>query len=234
MDAKTYVCQHCGTVFTEDYRKNERVKRTTPPRFCCTKCSHARCLSLEAKRKIGRASKSKWIKQADGKWDETHQNFIKAGVESSRKRGKILHELAIQEILKADPKTLSFDRLRKRLLHECNFTCQKCGNSEWLGQPIALEIEHIDGNHQNNEYSNLMVLCPNCHAQTKTYRGRNKGMNTETRKKFPSDEKLIELAKTHHTVRQLLLACRMSPMGKNYYTMKAAILRLGLNEVKFY
>lgn len=44
--------------------------------------------------------------------------------------------------------------------------------TEWLGQPIPLELEHRDGNSSNNELENLELLCPNCHAQT--YRSRNR------------------------------------------------------------
>jgi hypothetical protein len=67
-------------------------------------------------------------------------------------------------------------KLRKRLIREgfFNHKCYKCNNTEWLGQPISLELEHIDGNHDNNNLSNLTLLCPNCHAQTSTYRGKNK------------------------------------------------------------
>lgn len=65
--------------------------------------------------------------------------------------------------------------LRLRLLKEGYFDpiCQNCGLSTWLNQPIPLELHHIDGNHKNNSLSNLQILCPNCHAQTKTYRGKN-------------------------------------------------------------
>jgi hypothetical protein len=68
-------------------------------------------------------------------------------------------------------------RLRKRLIEENFFEakCYNCGQAEWLGNPIPLELEHIDGNHQNNTLENLTILCPNCHALTPTYRGRNKG-----------------------------------------------------------
>jgi RecJ-like exonuclease len=41
-----------------------------------------------------------------------------------------------------------------------------------LGEEIPLELHHIDGNHFNNDLSNLMVLCPNCHAKTDSYRGK--------------------------------------------------------------
>ena len=41
---------------------------------------------------------------------------------------------------------------------------------------IALELHHIDGDTTNNELSNLQYLCPNCHALTKNYRGKNKAL----------------------------------------------------------
>lgn len=73
--------------------------------------------------------------------------------------------------------TISSSKLRNRLVREGFFDdkCYKCNHSEWLGQKISLELEHIDGNHFNNNLENLTILCPNCHSQTKTYRGRNIG-----------------------------------------------------------
>lgn len=51
--------------------------------------------------------------------------------------------------------------------------CECCGNSLWNNQPIPLELHHIDGNHYNNELTNVQILCPNCHAQTDTNSGKN-------------------------------------------------------------
>lgn len=45
----------------------------------------------------------------------------------------------------------------------------------WNGRPIVLDLEHIDGNSQNNIEANLCCLCPNCHSQTSTYKAKNKG-----------------------------------------------------------
>lgn len=69
----------------------------------------------------------------------------------------------------------SSNRLRKRLISEGikDHKCECCGLSEWLGDPIPLELDHIDGDHYNNTLENLKILCPNCHAKTPTYRGRN-------------------------------------------------------------
>jgi len=66
-------------------------------------------------------------------------------------------------------------KLRLRLLEEKIFPhqCQCCLNTTWLNQPISLELEHKDGNHDNNNLKNLELLCPNCHSLTPTYRGKN-------------------------------------------------------------
>lgn len=68
------------------------------------------------------------------------------------------------------------DRLRKRILiEERGHTCEVCGNSGWMGQPIPLELDHIDGDSDNNASENLRLICPNCHALTPTYKGANMG-----------------------------------------------------------
>lgn len=39
--------------------------------------------------------------------------------------------------------------------------CVMCGfTSEY---PCQFDVDHIDGNHKNNEVSNLQTLCANCH-----------------------------------------------------------------------
>lgn len=79
------------------------------------------------------------------------------------------------EILIKDSR-YSSHKLRQRLIEENikEHKCECCGLNEWLGEPIPLELEHVDGNHYNNTLENLKILCPNCHAKTPTYRGKNK------------------------------------------------------------
>ena len=66
-------------------------------------------------------------------------------------------------------------KLRLRLLKEgiFEYKCACCGNSEWLGQPIPLELHHKDGNKDNNSLDNLELRCPNCHYFTETYKTKN-------------------------------------------------------------
>lgn len=77
-------------------------------------------------------------------------------------------------IISADISALGHGGRRKRVLLEQDGKCNKCGIDNWQGKPISLELEHIDGNNKNNDRSNLECLCPNCHAQTSTWRGRNR------------------------------------------------------------
>jgi hypothetical protein len=71
--------------------------------------------------------------------------------------------------------------LRRRLVEEGlkDHRCEACDLTRWRGRPIPLELDHIDGDRTNNELQNLRLLCPNCHALTPTYRGRNIGRGEE-------------------------------------------------------
>lgn len=51
--------------------------------------------------------------------------------------------------------------------------CEICGITEWNNMPLNMELHHIDGNKYNNSLDNLILLCPNCHAQTDNYRAKN-------------------------------------------------------------
>lgn len=60
--------------------------------------------------------------------------------------------------------------------------CEICKNTVWLDKPISLELHHIDGNPMNNNLDNLQLLCPNCHAQTETYRAKNRRIGAADQK----------------------------------------------------
>ncbi|HZX36973.1 MAG TPA: HNH endonuclease [Streptomyces sp.] len=68
------------------------------------------------------------------------------------------------------------ERLRRELLGAgIEESCAICGTgTEWNGKPLRLEVDHRNGDWWDNRPSNLRLLCPNCHAVTDTYRGRNR------------------------------------------------------------
>lgn len=61
--------------------------------------------------------------------------------------------------------------------------CSICTISKWMDKPITLEVDHIDGDHNNNIEDNLRLICPNCHSQTPTYRAKNVGKGRVNRRK---------------------------------------------------
>lgn len=67
-------------------------------------------------------------------------------------------------------------KLRNRLLREGLFEqrCSRCERTEWLGFPMPLELDHINGDNKDNRLANLRLLCPNCHALTPTYRNKKR------------------------------------------------------------
>jgi len=68
--------------------------------------------------------------------------------------------------------------LLKNKLIEDNVKKHKCENCDlhmWMGKLIPIELHHIDGNKYNNKFTNLQILCPNCHSLTENNSGKNKG-----------------------------------------------------------
>jgi hypothetical protein len=85
--------------------------------------------------------------------------------------------LDLEEIL-VRGSTYNRSRLKKRLLEEglLQNVCSTCNNDGiWLGKPLVMHLDHKNGDAEDNRLENLRMLCPNCHTQTPTYAGRNKG-----------------------------------------------------------
>jgi hypothetical protein len=65
---------------------------------------------------------------------------------------------------------------KKHLIKQKGHKCENCGLTEWQKQSIVLEVHHEDGDRTNNDFSNLKLLCCNCHALTHNWRNKNKNI----------------------------------------------------------
>jgi len=130
---------------------------------------------------------------------------------------------SIEDVLVQNKDTSSVS-LKKRLLKENYFEhkCYKCNLTEWNGKPIPIELEHISGDKLDNRLENLTILCPNCHAQTDTYRGKNaKKRYTKNKKNYkPSSysEVRIEVQKilenNHEFIKEYASTIPLTDMSK--------------------
>jgi len=91
------------------------------------------------------------------------------------KRKSPITKIKTEDIIDGKYPDFQTFKLKNRLLHEGykEHKCECCGLSVWNGLLIPLELHHKDGNRTNHKFENLQLLCPNCHAQTETYRAKN-------------------------------------------------------------
>jgi 5-methylcytosine-specific restriction endonuclease McrA len=76
------------------------------------------------------------------------------------------------------------NRSAKRILiQENGHVCEQCLLTIWNNVPIPIELNHKDGNSDNYSRENVELLCPNCHALTPNYKGKNK-YNGSSRQKM--------------------------------------------------
>jgi hypothetical protein len=145
-------CHFCNSKLDYDNRKNK---------FCSKSCS-AKSGNLNRQKKIkfctfcGEELRNRAKKYCTQKCQINHQWEIK--------KNKINQKGKVEGIRQA----------RRYLLEKTN-SCQMCGNKTWLGKPILLICDHINGNSSDWNLDNLRMICSNCDATTPFYKNKNKG-----------------------------------------------------------
>lgn len=192
-------CLECGkNIIISNRNKKEKLRK-----FCSKSCSvtyNNKIRTIDVRQKI-----SKTLKNNKKDKKEVKENFCLYCGTSINKNIKYCSNKCqcdynyIQYIKKW--KTGEEDGKRgeyqishyiERYIHEkYNNKCVKCGWSTKnpFTNNIPLEIDHIDGDAENNKEENLILLCPNCHALTETYKGANKGNGRHNRMKRYYDGK---------------------------------------------
>ena len=118
---------------------------------------------------------------------------------------------------------IKVSRALKALVHLRGHHCECCKKEKWLDKPIPLEIHHKDGDNLNNELNNLILLCPNCHALTDNWRGKN--IKSNQRNDTISDEEFVQALQKSPNIRQALIKLGLSPKGGNYTRANELIIK---------
>jgi len=118
----------------------------------------------------------------------------------------------------------SYKSSNRNEIRKNNNICNICNINEWLGNKIVLELDHIDGNSKNDEISNLRMLCPNCHSQTPTFRGRG------IKKIHKSDEEILNTFLKSNSIIECLNILKMRIDSNNY---KRIYSILDKNNIKY-
>lgn len=80
---------------------------------------------------------------------------------------------------------LSEDSMRRYVTETRGYKCEECGcGSTWNSKPITLQLDHVNGNSDNNSLDNIRWLCPNCHTQTETWCARNKKNSVRSKRRL--------------------------------------------------
>lgn len=135
-----------------------------PGTYCSRSCANSRIFTEESKKKRGETYREWYYSLSDQERQE--YNAKKITKDSVAKMKQTIEEkysnLSFDE--------LSLSKKKLKILKEQENACLHCGLTEWLGKEITFELDHIDGDRNNNNRINLRVLCPNCHSQTPTWR----------------------------------------------------------------
>lgn len=140
------ICTHCASSLPYAKRKNK---------FCSHSCAAS----------FNQLGKTKWFILV---------GCLECGIPFNRK-GKRRCDKCWYKPGQKPFDSLKGDGPKKfRLLQERGHKCEICETFEWRGQLVPIELDHIDGNPDKGTKENLRLLCPNCHAQTPTYKNRNR------------------------------------------------------------
>lgn len=187
-------------------------------KLCCSIRSN--CCS-EIRRKNSSVNKKRY---------ETHEQELKGFAVSTRRKEswQKSHKSRIENLRIKPFEQWSKKARKEEIFKEQNGLCAECKQTiVWNGKILVFELDHIDGNRDNNARVNSRLLCPNCHSQTPTFKGRNKNKGDIK----VSDEELLKMYKQCSNIRQTLIAVGLSAKGGNYKRIKRLLKNAAMGKL---
>lgn len=143
---------------------------------------------------LTKGANHKTIKSYIKKYNIDTQHFYGKGwLKGKTHSFKSKNHKSFSDILIESSDYLVTSSLKKKLLkhglleNKCYIKqCPLNESNQWIGSKIVFHLDHINGISDDNRIENLRLLCPNCHSQTSTYVGKNKGVFKEEKEKTNS------------------------------------------------
>lgn len=168
---ETRECLHCKTLF--------ETKKSNPKKFCSQSCSASHNNTGKIKNKARSVNVSRFCAYCGKEITGSGLKYC-----SHKCSSDFVAKKAMDEYITTWTATPQSDLPKKHIISTKGYTCEICGISDWQGKPIVLQLDHIDGNADNNHEDNLRLLCPNCHTQTDTFGAKNRGNGRLYRREY--------------------------------------------------
>ncbi len=182
---KIYNCLNCS--------KDIVGKVTSERKFCNQKCSAI----FNNKKRILKPR----LFKIDSSFNESNERVCLVCAISLRGKGRYLKYCSriCEYEAKRNVRFLNVEKgvnkssrtIKAYLINMHGDCCMECGWNKInpITNKVPIELEHIDGNSNNNDLNNLKLLCPNCHSLTATYKALNKGNGRYKRRQRFKDGK---------------------------------------------
>lgn len=169
---ETVICLECKNKFSSTIKENRK--------FCSHSCSAT--FNNRKNDKIGKII---------GKCINCEKELIKNNGKNFKKYCSVRCQVDFITNKNIKENKASSKTVKRFLIKKYGSKCMKCGWAEIneYSNKVPIELEHIDGNSENNELENLILLCPNCHSLTPTYKALNKGNGRHKRMERYKDGK---------------------------------------------
>lgn len=186
--ARSTVCYHLGDKQKQKYKKRRQdnrkgIKNTNKKSTVHTYTDEQLIQVVKTSLSIAQILKKLGLKIHNNNYVVLRRNIEKLKINVSHllgkgylKNRKFGYRFPIGDYL-SNSRYMNSHNLKLRLIDEkiLEHKCGNCGLLEWLGKSIPIELHHKDGNHKNNNLTNLQILCPNCHALTDNHAGKGIG-----------------------------------------------------------
>lgn len=181
------VCNKCSKSFKKTMTEETYLSKKI--HYCSRSCSNSRGpRSEEVKNKISNSMKeliSNGKLKVPGtiSWTESSKEKMKITINANKIERYdtifetwIRNDWSVLNTYSKDPNGIAV-LLKKVLIFKLGPNCSICN---WSGMnpksnKPCVQLDHIDGDFTNNSFSNVRLLCPNCHSMTPTYGALNKG-----------------------------------------------------------